>query len=508
MLGLVVRLEALRARPVAHRLPDRVPEVGREPALADVQHLVPAAGPMEAERGTVRRRRERVLHLVPVVERRLGRDDRLERRVLDSADPAERLLDLRRLRLELRLVREVLEPAASAGRVVLARRVDPRRSRLDDLERERFRVVALHPGHARADDVARQPAADEDDEAVQSRDAVPAVRERLDPEVELVVRSNGRGHGPSIGFGRGAEVRDAFDAAAVRAVGGDPRAGFRRRVRRRRDRALRLVGHGERVPARARGRRGDRLRRRAALVDPEQPVRDGPRPAGAPRARRRDTDLRGVVGARAARSAANRLWGRVREDDDGVARLRSATAASARPAASTRSCSTRPTPKPQPRSARRNRARFARRAARPRAGRLRGGLRGRRGCPEARGRRLRGPAFRPLARAIPRGARSGSRRDDRRAGRRRGRRLHGPSTTRRVLADRREHAHRGAPRLAHGAESPPPSSASRSCVPAPPGSSRSSRRTTRRTLGMRGVNASLGYRPAPTQIVVSGPLAT
>ena len=200
VLGLVVRLEALRAGPVAHRLPDRVPEVGREPALADVQHLVPAAGPVEAERGAVRCRRERVLELVPVVERRLGRDDRLERRVVDSADPAERLLDLRRLRLELRLVREVLEPAASAGRVVLARRVDPRRSRLDDLERERFRVVALHPGHARADDVAGQPAADEDDEAVQSRNAVPAVRERLDPEVELVVRSNGRGHATSIGF--------------------------------------------------------------------------------------------------------------------------------------------------------------------------------------------------------------------------------------------------------------------------------------------------------------------
>ena len=37
----------------------------------------------------------------------------------------------------------------------------------------------------RAHDVAREPAADEDDEAVQPRDAVPAVGERLDLEIEL-----------------------------------------------------------------------------------------------------------------------------------------------------------------------------------------------------------------------------------------------------------------------------------------------------------------------------------
>ena len=69
--------------------------------------------------------------------------------------------------------------------------------------------------NARADYVAGQPTTDEDDEAVQSRNAVPAVRERLDPEVELVVRSNGRGHATSIGFGRGPEVRNSFDAAAI-----------------------------------------------------------------------------------------------------------------------------------------------------------------------------------------------------------------------------------------------------------------------------------------------------
>ena len=55
VLGLVVRLEALRPRPVACRLADRVPEIGRQPAAADVEHLVPAAGAVEAERRPLRR---------------------------------------------------------------------------------------------------------------------------------------------------------------------------------------------------------------------------------------------------------------------------------------------------------------------------------------------------------------------------------------------------------------------------------------------------------------------
>ena len=46
---LVVRLELLLARPLANREPDRVAEVGREEALLDPDHLVPAAGAMEAE---------------------------------------------------------------------------------------------------------------------------------------------------------------------------------------------------------------------------------------------------------------------------------------------------------------------------------------------------------------------------------------------------------------------------------------------------------------------------
>ena len=46
---LVVGLEGVLARPVLDRVSDRVPEVGREPAARDVDHLVPAARAVEAE---------------------------------------------------------------------------------------------------------------------------------------------------------------------------------------------------------------------------------------------------------------------------------------------------------------------------------------------------------------------------------------------------------------------------------------------------------------------------
>ena len=63
------------------------------------------------------------------MEDRLGGDDLLERRLGDAAEPAQRVLDLPLLLLELRLVREILEAAAAAGGVVRARRVDALRAR-------------------------------------------------------------------------------------------------------------------------------------------------------------------------------------------------------------------------------------------------------------------------------------------------------------------------------------------------------------------------------------------
>ena len=67
-----------------------------------------------------------------------------------------------------------------------------------DLQRQRLGVVPLHFRHARAHRVAREAAADEDDEPVEARDAVPAVGERVDRELELLVPLDGGGHRPRL----------------------------------------------------------------------------------------------------------------------------------------------------------------------------------------------------------------------------------------------------------------------------------------------------------------------
>ena len=73
-----------------------------------------------------------------------------------------------------------------------ARSLDARRAGLDDLERDRLGVVPLHLRDIRANGVAGQPAAHEDDEAVQAARRRAAVGERVDLELELVVGLDGR----------------------------------------------------------------------------------------------------------------------------------------------------------------------------------------------------------------------------------------------------------------------------------------------------------------------------
>ncbi len=162
--------------------------------MLDPEHLVPAAGAVQAELRPVGAGREGVLHLVAVAEDLLRRHDRLDRRVGDPGDPPERVLDPRRLGLDLRLVGEVLEAAAAAGGEVLAERLDPRRPALDELDRLRLGVAALHLRHAGANRVAGKPAPDEDDEAAEPGDPVPAVGERVDLELDLVSSMHRRGH--------------------------------------------------------------------------------------------------------------------------------------------------------------------------------------------------------------------------------------------------------------------------------------------------------------------------
>ena len=187
LLGLVVGGQPLGAGPVAHRVPTAFPSsvVSQQRSMSSTSSQRPALWKPSA--GPGRRLRERVLELVAVVEDLDGREDRLERRLRQPADPPERLAHLLLLGRDLRLVGEILETAAAAGGVVDARRLDPLRPLPDDLDRQRLRVVPLHVRHPRAHRVPGQAAADEDDEPVQAGDAVPAVGERVDLELELLI---------------------------------------------------------------------------------------------------------------------------------------------------------------------------------------------------------------------------------------------------------------------------------------------------------------------------------
>src|SRR5829696_1890005 len=78
-------------------------------------------------------------------------------------------------------------------------------------------MAAFHFGHTRPDAIARQPTPHEHDEAVQPRDAVAAVGERLDVELELLILGDGRRHA---GEPSGAAVRSG--AAGGRDAGALP----------------------------------------------------------------------------------------------------------------------------------------------------------------------------------------------------------------------------------------------------------------------------------------------
>ena len=148
------------------------------------------------------------------MEDRLGRNDLVERRLAYPAEAHERVPDLVGLRRELRLVREILEPAAAAGRIVLTGGVDPKRARLEHLDRQRLRMPALDLRDARTHAVARQPAPNEDDEAVQPRDAVAAEGERLDRELELLVTRDRGGHVGRLRQGTSRQSAEAVPSAA------------------------------------------------------------------------------------------------------------------------------------------------------------------------------------------------------------------------------------------------------------------------------------------------------
>ena len=213
---LVVGLELLLASPGPHGQADRVSEVGGEQAFLDVDHLVPAAGAVEAELDlAVLAGREGVLELVAVVVERRRGDDGLDGWLLEAADADEGVTHLLLLGGDLRVVDEILEPAAAAlpDPEVAAGCLDALRARVEDCLGCGLREPALDLRHARAHPVTGKGSADEDHESVDAPDPAPPVRERVDADLDLFAllhrRSHSdqrtscgkrsRGHPPSIG---------------------------------------------------------------------------------------------------------------------------------------------------------------------------------------------------------------------------------------------------------------------------------------------------------------------
>ena len=135
-----------------------------------------------------------------------------------------------------------------------ARRLDPVRARLEDIASRCLGETSLDLGDAGADTIAGQPAADEDDEAVVTRDAVAAVGERVDAELELLPFETGA----AIAAPYVPPRRDA-GARTIRTTTRGPRRGRTGRAARRTRR--------RRCPGRCRGR----ARRRAAGSAPATP---------------------------------------------------------------------------------------------------------------------------------------------------------------------------------------------------------------------------------------------
>ena len=195
LLAPVPGAQALRARPREHLLAQRVRALGGEQAVVHRHDLVPAAGRVEAAHELAGLAGpERVLELVAVAPLLDGGHDRLELEVLELADPRQRLADLLGLDLELALVRQHLPRRA---RVVGARR-DPVGRRLEHLDRARLGVRALGLPDHRPHAVAGHGAGHEHDVAVAARDAVAAVGERVDRQLQLVAARR-----PGLGGGGG-----------------------------------------------------------------------------------------------------------------------------------------------------------------------------------------------------------------------------------------------------------------------------------------------------------------
>jgi len=192
----IVGAQAERPAGVDDRLPGAVHARRRQKAVARLDDVTPRPSPVQAKDETSVVFGERELHLVAVAPRVVHAGDRLQREVAQSADVLQGLHHLALLELELRRVAQglPLAPAARLGVSARSRHAGGRRS--DDLEQPRLGVPLSAPRDLSPHHVARRRAAHEHDEVVVARDALPAVRERVDAQFEDVAGS-GR-HGGSV----------------------------------------------------------------------------------------------------------------------------------------------------------------------------------------------------------------------------------------------------------------------------------------------------------------------
>jgi hypothetical protein len=184
--ALVVRGQAELGRPPLEGAADVVGRVRGYVAVVDGDQAVPAAEPVVAEPRPAGPFRPRVLDLVAVAVEILGRDHGLRLEAVEPADPLERVGDLRVLVAQLLGVPEVLPGTAAADAEVRAAGLHPARPRLEQLDRLRLGVPALELRDAGADAVAGEPAGDEDDQLAVPGDAAAAVREPVDPKLDLL----------------------------------------------------------------------------------------------------------------------------------------------------------------------------------------------------------------------------------------------------------------------------------------------------------------------------------
>ncbi len=183
---LVVGGQPELARPPLEGAADVVRRVRGDVAVVDRDQAVPAAEPVVAEPRPVRALRPRVLDLVAVAVEALGRDHRLGLDPLEAADALKRIGHLGVLVAQLLGVVEVLPGAAAANAEVGAARLDPAGPGLEQLDGLGLGVAALELRHPGADAVAREPPGDEDDQLAVPRDAAAAVRQPVDPQLDLL----------------------------------------------------------------------------------------------------------------------------------------------------------------------------------------------------------------------------------------------------------------------------------------------------------------------------------